>query len=216
MADLGVSASAIGKRIGSSHNMVIKYLRSEVYNDPSINKLVEFIKEKELADLYLLGPKGRTWLHELMDDGKSKMIETIALTRILAEDFRGASGDKMLFMLAARWADDIRTWDKAQHRGPWHYIDWPFKPDGQPGSVQTGPPAMGCSRQRLTSSHHYRKTNGLPKRTTTRLVDGLHWEPDGVTLHVRFCEGPETNGRMVEIIWHRRETRRQQRRQTST
>jgi transcriptional regulator with XRE-family HTH domain len=79
MADLGVSASAIGKRIGSSHNTVIKYLRSEVYNDPSINKLVEFIKEKELADLYLLGAKGRTRLHELMDDGKSKMIETIAL-----------------------------------------------------------------------------------------------------------------------------------------
>jgi hypothetical protein len=24
--------------------------------------------------------------------------------------------------------------------------------------------------------------------------DGLHWEPDGVTLHVRFCEGPATTG----------------------
>jgi hypothetical protein len=92
--------------------------------------------------------------------------------------------DEIIFMLAARWADDI---------------DWPFKPDGQPGSVQTTPPAMGCSRQRLASSQHWRKTNGLPKRTTTPLVDGLHWEPDGVTLHVRFCEGPETNGRMVEI-----------------
>jgi hypothetical protein len=32
MADLGVSASAIGKRLGRSHNTVIKYLRSEVYN----------------------------------------------------------------------------------------------------------------------------------------------------------------------------------------
>jgi len=55
MADLGVSASAIGNRIGRSHKTVIKHLGSEVYNDPSINKLIELIKEKELADLYLLG-----------------------------------------------------------------------------------------------------------------------------------------------------------------
>ena len=27
---------------------------------------------------------------------------------------------EMLFMLAARWADDIRTRDKAQHRAQWH------------------------------------------------------------------------------------------------
>src|SRR5262245_12187719 len=33
---------------------------------------------------------------------------------------------ELLFMLAARWADDIRTKDRSQHRGPWHYINWPF------------------------------------------------------------------------------------------
>ena len=48
--------------------------------------------------------------------------------------------DEMLFMLAPRWADDIRTGDRAQHRGLWHYINFPFKPDGQPLSVQTNPP----------------------------------------------------------------------------
>ncbi|MEE8382287.1 MAG: hypothetical protein V3R78_10495, partial [Thermodesulfobacteriota bacterium] len=31
-----------------------------------------------------------------------------------------------------------------------------------------------------------------------------------------FCEGPGFNGCMVEIMWHRRETRRKQRKQTST
>jgi hypothetical protein len=41
----------------------------------------------------------------------------------------------VLFMQAARWADDVRNNDK-QHRGSWHYINWPFKPDGQPASVQ--------------------------------------------------------------------------------
>jgi hypothetical protein len=48
--------------------------------------------------------------------------------------------DEMLFMLASRWADDIRTRDQAQHRGPWHYINFPLKPDGQSSTVQTSPP----------------------------------------------------------------------------
>ena len=39
--------------------------------------------------------------------------------------------------------------------------------------------------------------------------DDSSWEPDGVTLQVRFCEEPGTNCRMAEILWHRRETRRQ-------
>src|SRR5262245_14187418 len=43
----------------------------------------------------------------------------------------------VLFMQAARWADDIRSNDKQQHRALWHYINWPFKPDGQPATVQT-------------------------------------------------------------------------------
>ena len=46
----------------------------------------------------------------------------------------------MLFMQAARWADDIRANDKQHHRARWHYINWPFKPDGQPNSVQIREP----------------------------------------------------------------------------
>jgi hypothetical protein len=48
--------------------------------------------------------------------------------------------DLVLFMQAARWADDIRTNDKQQHRALWHYINWPFKPEGQPATVQTRDP----------------------------------------------------------------------------
>ena len=46
----------------------------------------------------------------------------------------------MLFLQAARWADDVRTTDKQHHRALWHYIDWPFKPEGQPASVQIRDP----------------------------------------------------------------------------
>src|SRR5215510_9160563 len=40
-----------------------------------------------------------------------------------------------LFMLAARWPDDIRG-DAAFHHGAWHYINFPYTPEGQPASVQ--------------------------------------------------------------------------------
>jgi S1/P1 Nuclease len=48
--------------------------------------------------------------------------------------------DQVLFMQAARWADDIRTRDKALNRPPWHYVNLPFKPEGQPDSVQIREP----------------------------------------------------------------------------
>jgi hypothetical protein len=47
--------------------------------------------------------------------------------------------DQALFMLAARWPDDIRGNSDYDHPN-WHYIDYPFKPVGQPDSVQTADP----------------------------------------------------------------------------
>jgi len=79
MNDLGESPTSIAARMDRSHNTVIKYLESDVYNDPAIGEMVEKIKEKELSDLYLLGAKGRHRLHELIDKGDSQMIPTIAL-----------------------------------------------------------------------------------------------------------------------------------------
>src|SRR5262245_41551479 len=56
------------------------------------------------------------------------------------QDVPAADHGLVLFMQAGRWADDIRTNDKQQHRALWHYINWPFKPDKQPASVQTREP----------------------------------------------------------------------------
>jgi hypothetical protein len=56
------------------------------------------------------------------------------------QDVPVADRDMALFMQAARWADDIRTQDKAQNRPPWHYVNLPFKPEGQPASVQVREP----------------------------------------------------------------------------
>jgi hypothetical protein len=56
------------------------------------------------------------------------------------QDVPVADHSLVLFMQATRWADDIRTNDKQQHQALWHYINWPFKPDGQPPTVQTREP----------------------------------------------------------------------------
>ena len=56
------------------------------------------------------------------------------------QDVPVADRDMVLFMQAARWADDIRSNDRAQNRPPWHYINLPFKPEGQPASVQIREP----------------------------------------------------------------------------
>jgi hypothetical protein len=47
--------------------------------------------------------------------------------------------ERYLFMLAARWPDDIRG-DSAFDHPMWHYIDYPYKPPGQPPSVPAPPP----------------------------------------------------------------------------
>jgi len=51
----------------------------------------------------------------------------------LPESQRG----EMLFMLAARWADDIRMQAKLQRQVKWHYINFPFKPAGRARRHQT-------------------------------------------------------------------------------
>lgn len=79
LSDLGLSNNAIAKRTGRDNKTVKKYLESDAYNDPDIQEMVNRIKEKELSDLYLLGAKARHRLHELLDEGKTKAIETTAI-----------------------------------------------------------------------------------------------------------------------------------------
>jgi S1/P1 Nuclease len=56
------------------------------------------------------------------------------------QDVPVADHGLVLFMQAARWPDDIRSQDKAQNKPSWHYINLPFRPEGQPASVQIRDP----------------------------------------------------------------------------
>jgi hypothetical protein len=79
LQDIGLTPTAIARRMGKSHHTVIKYLNSNIFDDPAIKGIVEKIKDNEIKDLYLLGAKARNRLHELLDEGNSKIIETTAV-----------------------------------------------------------------------------------------------------------------------------------------
>ena len=47
--------------------------------------------------------------------------------------------EQLLFMLAARWSDDIRRDNRYDHP-KWHYINLPYKPDSEPEAVRINQP----------------------------------------------------------------------------
>ncbi len=80
----------------------------------------------------------------------------------------------VLFMQAARWADDIRMRDKQHQRGPWHYINWPFKPEGQPASVQIREPEPVNILTALAESESTAKNANDPERKAIALAWLFH------------------------------------------
>ncbi len=79
LSDMGESNRSIARQLGKGHTTVKRFLNSDVFNDPDIDKMVERIKETATTDLYLLGVKARRNLHVLADSGKMRPIENIAL-----------------------------------------------------------------------------------------------------------------------------------------
>jgi hypothetical protein len=85
-----------------------------------------------------------------------------------------ADHDLVLFMQAARWADDIRSNDKRYHRALWHYINWPFKPDGQPPSVQIKDPESVNILTALAENESMVKNDSDPQRKAIALTWLFH------------------------------------------
>jgi S1/P1 Nuclease len=90
------------------------------------------------------------------------------------QDIPVADRDLVLFMQAARWADDIRTRDKAQNRPPWHYVNLPFKPDGQPANVQTREPEPVNILTALAENESVVKNENDPERKAIALAWLFH------------------------------------------
>ena len=90
------------------------------------------------------------------------------------QDVPVADRDMVLFMQAARWPDDIRIRDKQQHRALWHYINWPFKPEGQPDGVQIREPEPVNILTAMSENERIVKNETDPERKAIALAWFFH------------------------------------------
>ena len=90
------------------------------------------------------------------------------------QDVPVADRDLVLFMQAARWADDIRTQDRAQNKPRWHYINLPFKPEGQPASVQIREPEPVNILTAMAENESVVKKESDPERKAIALAWLFH------------------------------------------
>jgi hypothetical protein len=104
------------------------------------------------------------------------------------KDVPAADHGLVLFMQAARWADDIRMRDKQQHQGSWHYINWPFQPEGQPVSVQIRDPDSVNILTALAENESVVKNENDPERrviasTVCQKPDRMSYADLVITCH---------------------------------
>jgi S1/P1 nuclease len=131
-----------------------------------------------------------------------------------------AERDEMLFMLAARWADDIRTLDKAESRLPWHYVDFPFKPEGEPASIQAIEPPQENILTAIAENERILQTGIDPSRRGValawlfHLMGDIHQPlhavqlfsreyPNGDRGGIEMCVRASLNGAPIELhrLW---------------
>jgi len=128
--------------------------------------------------------------------------------------------DEMLFMLAARWADDIRNRNPSESHPTWHFINWPFKPEGEPESVKPLPPnpdniltAFG-ENQRVIRSKGPDDKRGVALAWLFHLVGDIHQPLHTIQLFTReypngdrggneMCVRASLNGAPIELhrLW---------------
>jgi S1/P1 Nuclease len=94
--------------------------------------------------------------------------------QVRLQDAPVAERDLVLFMQASRWADDIRTQDKAQSRPSWHYINLPFKPEGQPPNVQIREPEPVNILTAMAENESIVKNENEPERKAIALAWLFH------------------------------------------
>jgi hypothetical protein len=90
------------------------------------------------------------------------------------------AGDRgpVLFMQAAMWPDELRSSDRQYHRAQWHYINWPFKPDRQPASVQIKEPEPVNILAAMAENERIVKNDSDPQRQATALAWLFHLAGD--------------------------------------
>ena len=127
---------------------------------------------------------------------------------------------EMLFMLAARWADDIRTKDPSLSHPLWHYVGFPFKPEGEPPSIKTTPPLNPnlltaiVENERIAQSGSEPEKRGIALAWLFHLVGDIHQPLDAIQMFSReyphgdrggmeMCVRVSLNGEPLELhrLW---------------
>jgi len=85
-------------------------------------------------------PEGRATLGAIKPFLHAKSLDPDGWLQRQTQSRTGPEADEMRFILTTGWADLIRTVEPARHRDKWHYINWPFKPEGEPASIVPRPP----------------------------------------------------------------------------
>ena len=117
----------------------------------------------------------------------------------LPESQRG----EMLFMLAARWADDIRMQAKIQRQVKWHYINFPFKPSGEPEDIKPLPPdpdnilSALAENQRIVKSQVSADKRAIALAWLFHLVGDVHQPLHTVQLFTREYPHGDRGGNEV-------------------
>jgi S1/P1 nuclease len=114
-----------------------------------------------------------------------------------------AQRDEMLFMLAARWADDIRTKDRVLSHPLWYHISWPFKPQSEPETVHTmSPEAQNIvtaivENERIVQSDTYPQRRAIALTWLFHLIGDIHQPLHTVSLFTReYPDGDRGGTRM--------------------
>jgi hypothetical protein len=88
----------------------------------------------------LLKPEHRALLSAIRPFLYSKSLDPDGSLQRQTQNLSGATADETRFVATTAWADLIRRADPGKHRDKWHYINWPFKPQGEPANVSPRPP----------------------------------------------------------------------------
>jgi hypothetical protein len=119
----------------------------------------------------------------------------------LPESQRG----EMLFMLAARWADDIRMQAKLQREVKWHYINFPFKPANEPEDIKPLAPhpdnilSALAENQRIVKSQVSADKRAIALAWLLHLVGDVHQPLHTVQLFTREYPHDDRGGNDVCI-----------------
>jgi S1/P1 Nuclease len=107
--------------------------------------------------------------------------------------------DETLFMIAPTWANEIFG-DILQHRGRWHHIGSPFKPDGEPEWVHTDtPPAANLVsaityNERIALSSRHSEKRAIAVTWLFHLIGDIHQPLHTISLFTREYPRGDYNG----------------------